>query len=133
MLSETFYVTAFIVFNMLFAVVIGRCVYNFMFIPIMPVEIPSVKFVLMMLPKQTNEIAFMLFTLAGSAILLFVCTPIFVFITRDIFMFKALCALGVLSIFLLIMFIHTMKKYEVRAMSLFTSKYAEYVRSIKGN
>lgn len=129
MFDDTVCVTIFIVFNMLFAVVIGKCIYNFMFLNVLPVNVPSVKFVTSMLPKLSREIYFMVFTLGGCAIVLFICTPIFVFVTRNMFMFKGLCVLSIISIFYLLMFIHSMKGYEQRAMKVFKSKYSEYLKA----
>lgn len=129
MFSENFCVTVFIIFNMSFAVVIGKYIYNFLQVPVMPVKMPSVKFVTAMLPKKAPEVRFMIYTLFSISVVLFVSTPIFVLYLRDMFIFKSLCVLGIVSIFYLIIFIHTMKKYELYAMSVFRKKYAEYLSS----
>lgn len=128
MFSETFCVTVFIIFNMSFAVIIGKCVYNFLCVPVMPVEMPSVKFVSAMLPQKATEVRFMVHTLIGVSGVLFIATLIFVLFIRDMFLFKSLCILGILSIFYFMLFIHTMKRYEVSAMEEFRGKYEEYLK-----
>ena len=116
MFDDVFFIRFLIVFDMTFAVIIGKCVYNFMTQRIAPVNISSVHFVVTALPEKRKEVRSMVYLLSCSSVAIFLMMPVFVLSAHSMTLFYGICILTFLSIIYLMIFIHTMKKYEQLAL-----------------